>query len=784
MKKFSVFIILILSIIFLFPNICKAALDVVPGVTPGGVSGVKDFAKNGGYHYTTDVGVRMTVYSESGRRVSNSVDIVFSQKVYNRIIGYVSKDGYPLTTTKNKYIGKVDYIKNNHVVSKWDRTNLKNVILVTANHSSQRADSSSSGIPQYLLSQNVEYLYNLKEDNIPSNINSALKLCSAGGYSCKSVERYFAVFEPTMYVWAMGYPMYGTAYELANAIMPNDGVSLYSCNNNCKAKNLDTHLNQALPLTLRISGVAENKVFYKNIGITQFCSSGNTCFGRSKMYRSDILNKGIAMAVYDWTKKVSNLVEDITCPTDVNINECGVSSINEATSNACVSDNKVFSYLDSCNLYCSDTITTDFSGLYNTFIGNNKLNAIKSGKYQSIKGNPKITITKTCYQSKSSNECPNVTQSFKSKLSQDYKTNNIILNVDGNSYTLIGSPTISNNGYSSATITYEYRLNDNVNKYINIETMKGADLTEQNKNKVIINGKPMIITSKASYGVYNYNLDVSATALNKYISSGTVLRNFKNVINSKYNIQNKLTIKYKDEEGKEKTSYTNNDLNYSCSYVKYNTDDGCICPENTVCDSITCEPLNESPCNCTSQYGCLDDGRCTPIAAPTPDSEVCNPEVEVCMPNVIYRPISLKDPFPGIDGGGRIPGSNWNRLLRDRYGKLIYYNGSVVGVSDYYIRYNRGYNDYEIYQTKPLYTIKLDADTINYIRDYNDAVRQDPNSSDYNDFDFVCEKGEKCISNFLRGNSKIDGYNRNLLVPDRSECYRSNSFDTCITRKN
>lgn len=777
MKNKSIFSILILSILCLFPNVCKAALDVVPGVTPGGVSGVKDYTINGGYHYTTDIGVRMTVYSESGRRVSNSVDIVFSETVYNRIIGYISRDGYPLTTTKNKLIGKVDYIKNNHNVSNWDRTDLRGIILVTTNHSSQSATSSPSGIPQYLLSQNVEYLYNLKAENIPSNINGALKMCSAGGYSCRSVEKYFAVFEPTMYVWAMGYPMYGTAYELANAIMPNDGVSLYSCNNNCKAKNLDTHLNQTLPLTLRISGKTENMTFYRNIGITEFCSSGNTCFGRSKMYRSDILKKGIAMSVYDWTDKIQNLTEDISCPVSVNINECGNSTINESNGKACVTDNTVYSYLSSCNLYCSDTINTDFSGIYNTFVGTNKLNAIKSGKYQSIKGNPKITITKTCYQSKTANECPNVTESFKTKLNQDYKTNNIILNVDGNSYTLTGSPTISNNGYGSATITYEYKLNDNVNKYINIETMRGSDLTEENKNKVIINGKPMIITSKSSYGVYNYNLDVSATVLNKYISSSSALRNFKNVINSKYNIQNKLTINYKDESGNIKNSYTNDDLNYSCSYVKYNTEDGCICPENTICDPITCEPFNDSHCECNSEYGCLDDGKCTPIKLSNTNNGVCNPEKEVCMPNVIYRPISLNDPFPGIDGVGRTPGSNWNQLLRDKDGKLIYYNGSVVGVSDYYIRYNRGYNDYELYrEAEPLYVIKLDSDTIKAIRDYNDY--KDHN---YNDFDLECSNGENCISKFLRG--RADHFSINLIDSGTCKNVTPSTFDSCIKRK-
>ena len=31
--------------------------------------------------------------------------------------------------------------------------------------------------------------------------------------------------------------------------------------------------------------------------------------------------------------------------------------------------------------------------------------------------------------------------------------------------------------------------------------------------------------------------------------------------------------------------------------------------------------------------------------------------------NVVFRPISLSNPFPGIDGKGRTPGSNWKNHL-------------------------------------------------------------------------------------------------------------------------
>lgn len=111
---------------------------------------------------------------------------------------------------------------------------------------------------------------------------------------------------------------------------------------------------------------------------------------------------------------------------------------------------------------------------------------------------------------------------------------------------------------------------------------------------------------------------------------------------------------------------------------------------------------------------------------------------------VIYRTISLENPFPGktISGGisgfntdvnGRYPGTNWN-------------SKSVVTNDILYSRKNiaSSYGS-KIYQNEePLYTFVLNTGTINAIRNYN-------NSHDYDDFELDCKKNDAtaCVSSFV-----------------------------------
>ena len=760
MKK-NMFLIFIFGFLFL-PFTVLAVADISGG-GGGDAENIND-PQNGEIANTHDLGMRVTIYDEDGNRISNSVDVVFSRNVYNRLVNH--GEAY---NTLGKQKSKVDYIKTNKPPL-WDYSSLEDKIIFVSDNTGQ-ADASSTSIPDNLLKGNAESWYEQMRNNpnatAPSKVINELKTCK--NYQCTYGKKYYAVLEPTFYIWYNSKRYYGSAYELAYLTMSEHGI-------NNGATKLDNWVNNHIPRTLVLSGKVANMTFYRNINIEKFCDNWETCFGDSdsKMKRSVILNDGVGISVYDWTDILKTQV-DITCNINVNINECGESVIDEAVYNGtankkeCIVDNSAYEYIKGCNLYCADEITTDFSGFYGTFIGNNKVGAIKSGKYIAIKSNPKITIKKTCYQSNTSNECSDISGSFKNQLNSDYnKANKIYLTVDGKKYEFIGNANIISNGYSSANITYEYKLNESINKYIDIETMQG--ITNPINKSYYTNDGPTIITSKATYGDYEYNLDVSETPLNKYISSSKYIKNVKNSQSAKYNFVNKITINYKKTNGNKKNNYTSDDLkNTTCEYKKYNTDEGCIGEENKCVDSVTCEVLDSCEvCECKSEYGCYDDSNCTPITEPkSSDEDACDPEKKTCFPNIIYRPISLIEPFPGIDGDNRIPGNNWNKII-----KLT--NGKTYSYGDYYIRNRRGYANYEIYQAEPLYVIKLDGAKIQAIRKYNDK-------HDYNDFELTCVNGENCVSNFLRGTAT--DFSINLINSGTCQNINTNTFDSCIKNK-
>lgn len=701
--------------------------------------------------------VRVTVFNEKAERVSNSIDITIN-KVPN---DYGVKRNNTITS-------KIEYLNGSTL--NWNDGTLNDLIVLSNDIATKFAkdsnvfDDDSQDTFQKVI---ADYFHENGFSSI-ANIKEKLQFCGENYISkCSDNYKYYAVFEPTTAVVAGTTKYYGTSYELAEKVWGY--------------KHISSVIRRELPNALYIVG--ESPKFYKKAEISSKNGEYNIHKTSGNYSQNEVLNFGVGISVFEWKHDEDKIItrKDKTCSVNVNINECGESSIYEANSDnvnnnkECIVDNAAYSYISGCNLYCSDEITTDFNGFYGTFIGNNALNAIRSGKYLAIKSNPKITIKKTCYQSSTSNECSDVTGSFKNQLNSDYKTNKIYLNIDGKKYEFVGQSSISNNGYSSATITYEYKLDDNINKYIDIETMKGI-LNPSNNNKVITNEGPMIITSKGYYGVYTYNFDVSETVLNKYASSSKYLTNLKNSQSTKYNFNNTISIGYTKTDNTTTDTYTTTNLkDTTCSYVKYNTDTSCICKENSCCDSVTCEEVdcpqdeNGNKCTCTGKYGCYDDGKCTPI---DPDlekdkSDLCDPEEKTCFPNVIYRPISLIEPFPGIDGNGRTPGNNWNKIYKAS-------NGKVYSYSDYYVRLRRGYKNYEIYQAEPLYVIKLDGDKIQAIRKYNDK-------HNYNDFELTCINGENCISKFLRGQTQ--DFSINLIDSGTCKNINNYNFNSCIKNK-
>lgn len=141
---------------------------------------------------------------------------------------------------------------------------------------------------------------------------------------------------------------------------------------------------------------------------------------------------------------------------------------------------------------------------------------------------------------------------------------------------------------------------------------------------------------------------------------------------------------------------------------------------------------------------------------------------------IIYRTISLSNPFPSFDADarvtqkglrvgmfndavkGRYPGSNWN-------GTAVVHNK---------ILNNRGVDGDKVYNKTPLYTFTLNSDTIKAIRNYNKKQ-----GNKYADFNLTCLKNNSsaCVSSFIHDNANMYG----LTSGTCSGKMTSNNFYTC-----
>ena len=121
--------------------------------------------------------------------------------------------------------------------------------------------------------------------------------------------------------------------------------------------------------------------------------------------------------------------------------------------------------------------------------------------------------------------------------------------------------------------------------------------------------------------------------------------------------------------------------------------------------------------------------------------------------NLIYRPISLTNPFPGQDGTTRRRGSNWAD-------DSLVYN---------YITYSRGAKEYDVYKKTPLYSIKLTPSLILKIREYN-------SNTNYSDYNLVCVNGEKCKSNFIRSSEFTQYFSGCRLNDTTTGCNRGEAW--------
>lgn len=198
------------------------------------------------------------------------------------------------------------------------------------------------------------------------------------------------------------------------------------------------------------------------------------------------------------------------------------------------------------------------------------------------------------------------------------------------------------------------------------------------------------------------------------------------------------------------------------------------------CENLICNGGKQSKYTCKNTNnvgGKMDITSCvmTKMAQGLSESDAIDKCDSLVCPikgglRIIYRTISLENPFPGknITGGvkgfntdvnGRYPGSNWNSqtLVKNH----IRYSRTKDSSASY---------GSKIYQNEePLYTFVLNASTINAIRNYNET-------HSYDDFELDCKNNNStaCVSSFVH-NAGLSG----LTGGDCAYSTSKNNFYRC-----
>ena len=740
-------------------------------------------------------GFRVSLYKFKDNnitKIGESYDFINDQTQVNNLKG---DRGITFVSEKT---GKLDYLSGSSFT-------------VTSNNSSFGTNLYYLNF-SYFLSSNVDLdVIKVLEDTKDSIVKEYQALINK--YFDTNAKYYF-VFEPlTIFIYRYNTQnrvyFYGTLYEhIRYLIGTNGNINTL----NPKGGWVKKPLLGVLPVSLRVTANdTRNNIDFINFMNKNFpgklanLQNNNHIYQRFEginLYKPEIINSyAYGMYVVD-SEGYIDLYKDEGCKTNITVDSCKKIGVSEPNSKVCVvGDGTYFyeNYNETTSIYCSDSVQTSFDEFYTTF-----RKSIRAGSYFNM--NPlKVTDTKTCYI----NNISNSASGWQNSINTSKNIGTIDLSIGNFSYKLIGATTSSNvtcNSYSGgvctkATVVNElaYNLNPLVNRFINIKTMKQDTCADscingtndiktciancQNINTNIDKGTSNL-TVPLNYlnGVYKYNLKFDNSIISKM-----ALRNhkkgqveLKRIDNTNYKVRYEVDYKINSNTA---NAISNNNLSFTCPYkvTKYQCkdDDGnyypCDDPKCTGnnCDS-GCENENCGECENLGTNECCINGKktacpsaCNYECCDANGNEISCPGGDSIIGDVIYRPISLVEPFPGKDGNKRTPGNNWNKIIKTTDGKAYSYG-------DYYIRLRRGYKDYEIYQTEPLYVIKLDGNKIQAIRKYNDK-------HDYNDFELTCINGENCVSNFLRGATQ--DFTINLIDSGTCKDINSHNFDSCIKNK-
>lgn len=543
----------------------------------------------------------------------------------------------------------------------------------------------------------------------------------------------------------------------------NLGVSWDSKNKKCCSKGQLFNGNNCSSLIPNLNSIQTTYKFKTYAGINS-CKDGGV--------DSTLTN-------FDWSKIASNNDTAMKIYSSASGNE-SISIKKDADKDAAnyvLFNNKYLVNYGQNSLYCTEYLYTQFYGFKINF------SDLFSGKFVAINNKPFLQKAISCYiegTDKSKKETlkkyiEGLTSSSKisfsfmknSQYNSSYEFSEPKISILGNASYSTGA-TIYGVEYTnvSATVQYNFTKSNISNNYINILTAKkitdNSSLKESKAYKSL--EKDHIgLSTQAPTGTYQNNILINDLdgAIKNMTQSSSNSKNVNNVnsdvstgiCNFTWRIVTKTIASCNEEYQKllKNFNQVHSVVGYFGSYIN-----------------------NKSLCSISVFLGKMTKGTCSGIANMNgtitttfmPEENVtkiqfnnygvkgntnasCDFDIEVKDYELIFRPISLSDPFPGSNGKGRTPNSKvWDTNKIDTYIK----------------------NRQDAYTKKPLYSVTLTPSQIQKIRGYNKTYK-------YDDFNLKCvgsKTGTACYSSFIR----------TYLNTNKSVCANTNdqsekSFNSC-----
>ena len=370
----------------------------------------------------------------------------------------------------------------------------------------------------------------------------------------------------------------------------------------------------------------------------------------------------------------------------------------EISDDNCIYNNTKYQY-PGTNSYCTIKMSTTMSNVLN------KLNSVKLGQFVGVTSKPSVLAVWQCF-SKTEEERNTIIKSLNENKMPDIK------------YSFLGS----NYTYKNTTINTLYESNT-------------EDKTDYNDNYYKV-------TKTIRYG-YNYESKYLNKWVDKESGKGSGNSTTKPISTNEYSI-NKRDINFEVPFNKliigENEVNITLDLNSNTlsNYLKQ------LGEQNTVNKTINNKKITFY--NTNSFYG-NSTYKCPVNVNVTDEDKIYD---------LVFRPIDLSNPFPGMTGEGRTPGKNWTSELVGKY---------ITSRQD-------------VYNKTPLYSVTLTPSIIKEIRKYN-------KNNDYGNVSTLqCDDtGNSCYSTFLRNNfEKIVNINKSLCY--NKDNMTSSAFDSCVVYEN